>query len=108
MDIDTNIFCHFLIFRPGESQPLYCIAHHPGQSHLLSVGGVGTSNGSAAYIWDLRAEKFPLTEIACDGRIIWETAFHPRQPRHIYMATESAGLLQISDDDGSSETNFNS
>ncbi|RTG89798.1 nuclear pore complex protein Nup43 [Schistosoma bovis] len=88
------------LLRPGETQPLLCLGQHPGQPHLLSVGGVNSSS-AAAYIWDLRAEQYPLTEVACDGQYIWETAFHPRQPKHLYMATETAGLLQISSRDES-------
>ncbi|KAK4474945.1 hypothetical protein MN116_002050 [Schistosoma mekongi] len=88
------------LLRPGETQPLLCLGQHPGQPHILSVGGVNSSS-AAAYIWDLRAEQYPLTEVACDGQNIWETAFHPRQPKHLYMATETAGLLQISSRDES-------
>lgn len=80
------------------------MGQHPGQPHLLSVGGVNSSS-AAAYIWDLRAEQYPLTEVACDGQYIWETAFHPRQPKHLYMATETAGLLQISSRDESGKSN---
>ncbi|CAH8645818.1 unnamed protein product [Heterobilharzia americana] len=73
---------------------------HPGQPHLLCVGGV-SSSGAPACIWDLRAEQYPLTELPCDGQSVWETAFHPRQPKYLYMATETAGLLQISNRDES-------
>ncbi|KAF7246566.1 Nuclear pore complex protein Nup43 [Paragonimus skrjabini miyazakii] len=84
------------LLRPSETQPLYCLTHHPGQPHLLTVGGVGGTGAAAAYIWDLRAEQYPLSELACEGRSVWEVGFHPRQPRHLYLATEAAGLLQIS------------
>ncbi|CAH8586420.1 unnamed protein product [Schistosoma turkestanicum] len=93
------------LLRPGETQPLLCLSQHPGQPHLLSVGGVNSSS-AAAYIWDLRAEQYPLSEVACDGQTIWETAFHPRQPKHLYMATETAGLLQISSDESDSWVGF--
>ncbi|KAG5442658.1 Nucleoporin Nup43 [Clonorchis sinensis] len=83
------------LIRPSETQPLYCLSHHPGQPHLLAVGGVEGS-GTPAYIWDLRADQYPLTEVACQGRSVWEVGFHPRQPQHLYLATETAGLLQIS------------
>ncbi|CAH8872809.1 unnamed protein product [Trichobilharzia szidati] len=81
--------------RPEDNQALLCIAQHPGQPHILCVGGFRSSD-SAAYIWDTRAEEYPLTSIDCDGEVIWETAFHPRQPKHLYMATETAGLIRIS------------
>ncbi|CAH8511345.1 unnamed protein product [Dicrocoelium dendriticum] len=83
------------ILRPSEAQPLHCLSRHPGQSHLLAVGGVEGS-GSAAYIWDIRAEQYPLSEVACAGRSVFEVGFHPRQPKHLYLATEAAGMLQIS------------
>nr|CAH8872946.1 unnamed protein product [Trichobilharzia regenti] len=78
--------------RPGGNQPLLCISQHPGQPHVLCAGGFSNSD-SAAYIWDTRAKEYPLTSISFDGEIIWETAFHPRRPKYLYVATERAGLI---------------
>ncbi|CAL8073127.1 unnamed protein product [Calicophoron daubneyi] len=83
------------LLRPGETQPLYCLSRHPGQPHLMAVGGVDGSS-AAAYIWDLRAQQYPLTEVGCEGKSVWEVSFHPRQPKHLFLATETAGLLRVS------------
>ncbi|VEL35971.1 unnamed protein product [Protopolystoma xenopodis] len=129
--------------RPGQPLPLYCLARHPGQSHLLAVGGSATDaplstsisgltdlqadskdargrascqgdkdcsdggttgNSSAtAYIWDLRADRYPLTELACPGRGVWEAMFHPTSPKYLCLATETAGLLGICSSDRNGE-----
>lgn len=80
-----------------------CLSQHPGQSHLLAVGGANDSGGSGraktrtttSYIWDLREERHPLSEIVCRGSAVWEIRFHPLQPQFLYLATEEAGLMRI-------------
>ncbi len=57
--------------------------------------GASVSTTTTSYIWDLRAEQHPLSEITCRGSAVWELAFHPRQPQFLYLATEEAGLVRI-------------
>ncbi|CDS39445.1 Nucleoporin Nup43 [Echinococcus multilocularis] len=92
------------IIPTGEPRPLLCLSQHPGQSHLLAVGGVGNSSGgggrgktatTTSYIWDLREERHPLSEITCRGSVVWEIRFHPHEPQFLYLATEEAGLMRI-------------
>ncbi|VDM30354.1 unnamed protein product [Hydatigera taeniaeformis] len=85
----------------GDPRPLLCLSQHPGQSHLLAVGGVDITSGGGKtttttnYIWDLREERHPLSEIVCRGSAVWEVRFHPHQPQFLYLATEAAGLMCI-------------
>ncbi|VDL59699.1 unnamed protein product [Hymenolepis diminuta] len=91
------------IVPSGEPTPLLCLSQHPGQSHLLAVGGVASNYGSGdqstatttSYIWDLREERHPLSEIACRGGTVWEIGFHSHQPQYLFLATEEAGLMRI-------------
>ncbi|VDN97566.1 unnamed protein product [Rodentolepis nana] len=91
------------IVPSGEPIPLLCLSQHPGQSHLLAVGGVANNYSSGdqsmatttSYIWDLREERHPLSEIACRGGTVWEIGFHSHQPQYLFLATEEAGLMRI-------------
>lgn len=99
LDCPSMILC--LQTRTGEPRPLLCLSQHPGQSHLLAVGGVANDSGggktamTTSYIWDLREERHPLSEITCRGSVVWEIRFHPYQPQFLYLATEEAGLMRI-------------
>ncbi|VDD76619.1 unnamed protein product [Mesocestoides corti] len=97
----TNLSQKRIVPR-GEPRPLTCLSQHPGQSHLLAVGGMNSGHGgghkhatTTSYIWDLRAERHPLSEIVCRGSVVWEIGFHPHQPQFLYLATEEAGLMRI-------------
>ncbi|KAM7541716.1 hypothetical protein Aperf_G00000001004 [Anoplocephala perfoliata] len=91
------------IVPSGEPIPLLCLSQHPGQSHLLAVGGVANASGggqsstptTTSYIWDLREERHPLSEIACRGGTVREIRFHSNQPQYLFLATEEAGLMRI-------------
>lgn len=101
-------------FRSGEPTPLLCLSQHPGQSHLLAVGGVASNYGSGdqstatttSYIWDLREERHPLSEIACRGGTVWEISFHSHQPQYLFLATEEAGLMRIHSPASTASTSY--
>ncbi|VDL89652.1 unnamed protein product [Schistocephalus solidus] len=91
----------FFLFSMGEPRPLVCLSQHPGQPHLLAVGGINShvvsnkKSTSTCYIWDLRADQHPLSELDCPGTAVWEIKFHPTQPQQLYLATEEAGLVRV-------------
>jgi len=73
-----------------DSGAVTAIRSHPSQRHILVAG---YQSGNLAF-WDLRNTSLSLTASAQNihGGPVWELAFHPIYPSHLYSAA-SDGLL---------------
>lgn len=76
------------LLQTGEHVPLHCLDKHPTQPHIVATGG----QDGALCIWDMRQEKFPVTQLSAHSADMWEVKFHSRAPSNIFSCSEDGSV----------------